>query len=220
MPFLGAGTATIFSINMRVLVICPSSLIRQWKDEMRSRFGRSFEIYGRDFTPEHVEEMRLRDNVIVSLDLAKRPEHLAMMVAAGNWDAIVFDEAHRLGKSETGEQIERYASARALRDLAQAFLLLTATPHQGKTRRFAALLELVRPDLEAEIATLAMNPEIVGEIIIRNRKSTVTDAEGRLIFRGHDTRRFSVRPSSEMVRANAAVLRYLNDGYQPAAGRL
>jgi superfamily II DNA or RNA helicase len=198
----------------RVLVICPSSLTRQWKEEMRGRFGRYFEIYGRDFIPEHVEAMRLRDNVVISLDLAKRPENLAMLVAVGHWDAIVFDEAHRLGKSETGEQTERYALARALRDRAHAFLLLTATPHQGKTRRFAALLELVRPDLESEIATLAMNPEIVGEIIIRNRKSTVTDAEGRLIFRGHDTRRFSVRPSPEMVRANAALLRYLNEGYR------
>lgn len=198
----------------RVLVICPASLTRQWKDEMWGRFGRLFEIYGRDFTPEHVESMRLRDNVIVSLDLAKRPENLAMLVTAGGWDAIVFDEAHRLGKSETGEQTERYALARALRDRAHAFLLLTATPHQGKTRRFAALLELVRPDLASEIATLAMNPEIVGEIIIRNRKSTVTDAKGQLIFRGHDTRRFSVRPSPGMVQANAALVRYLNEGYR------
>lgn len=198
----------------RVLVICPSSLTRQWKEEMRGRFGRFFEIYGRDFTPEHVEAMRLRENIIVSLDLAKRPENLAMLLSAGHWDAIIFDEAHRLGKSETGEQTERYALARALRDRSHAFLLLTATPHQGKTRRFAALLELVRPDLAPEISTLAMNPEIVGEIIIRNRKSTVTDAEGRLIFRGHDTRRFSVRPSPEMVLANSALLRYLTEGYR------
>jgi superfamily II DNA or RNA helicase len=198
----------------RVLVICPSSLTQQWKDEMRGRFGRYFEIYGRDFSPEYVEEMRLRENVVISLDLAKRPENLAMLVAAGHWDAIVFDEAHRLGKSETGEQTERYALALALRDRGHAFLLLTATPHQGKTRRFAALLELVRPDLESEIATLSMNPEIVGDIIIRNRKSTVTDAEGRLIFRGHDTQRYSVRPSPEMVQANDALLRYLNEGYR------
>lgn len=198
----------------RVLVICPSSLTRQWKDEMRGRFGRFFEIYNRDFFPEHVEEMKLRDNVIISLDLAKRPEHLAMLDAAGGWDAIIFDEAHRLGKSETGEQTERYALARALRDSAHAFLLLTATPHQGKTKRFAALLELVRPDLAAEIASLSMNPEIVSEIIIRNRKSAVTDAEGRLIFRGHDTRRFSITPSPEMQRANAALVRYLQEGYR------
>lgn len=198
----------------RVLIICPSSLTKQWKDEMWGRFGRLFEIYNRDFFPEHSEAMRLRDNVIISLDLAKRPEHLAMLDASGGWDAIIFDEAHRLGKSETGEQTERYALARALHDQAHAFLLLTATPHQGKTKRFAALLELVRPDLAADIASLSMNPEIVSEIIIRNRKSAVTDAEGRLIFRGHDTRRFSVSPSPEMQRANAALVRYLQEGYR------
>jgi superfamily II DNA or RNA helicase len=198
----------------RVLIICPSSLTKQWKDEMWGRFGRLFEIYNRDFFPEHSEAMKLRDNVIISLDLAKRPEHLAMLDAAGGWDAIIFDEAHRLGKSETGEQTERYALARALQDKAHAFLLLTATPHQGKTKRFAALLELVRPDLAADIASLSMNPEIVSEIIIRNRKSAVTDAEGRLIFRGHDTRRFSVSPSPEMKRANAALVQYLQEGYR------
>lgn len=198
----------------RVLIICPSSLTKQWKDEMWGRFGRLFEIYNRDFFPENSEAMKLRDHVIISLDLAKRPEHLALLDAAGGWDAIIFDEAHRLGKSETGEQTERFALARALHNRAHAFLLLTATPHQGKTKRFAALLELVRPDLAAEIASLSMNPEIVGEIIIRNRKSAVTDAEGRLIFRGHDTRRFSVPPSPEMQRANAALVRYLQEGYR------
>lgn len=127
----------------RVLIVCPSSLTKQWKDEMRAKFGRAFEIYHRDFRPEYADEMRLRENVIISLDLAKRDEHSARLIEAGFWDVIVFDEAHRLGRSDTGEQTERYALARKLRDQTHSLLLLTATPHQGKTRRFAALLELV-----------------------------------------------------------------------------
>ncbi len=201
----------------RVLIVCPSSLTKQWKDEMRAKFGRAFEIYQRDFRPEYADEMRLRENVIISLDLAKRDEHLARLIEAGFWDVIVFDEAHRLGRSETGEQTERYALAHKLRDRTHSLLLLTATPHQGKTRRFAALLELVRPDLMPEIRTLDMNPEVVGDIIIRNRKTRVTDAEGNLIFRGHDTLRHMVNPSPEMRTADDALRRYLSEGYRASA---
>lgn len=201
----------------RVLIVCPSSLTKQWKDEMRAKFGRAFEIYHRDFRPEYADEMRLRENVIISLDLAKRDEHSARLIEAGFWDVIVFDEAHRLGRSDTGEQTERYALARKLRDQTHSLLLLTATPHQGKTRRFAALLELVRPDLRREIRTLEMNPEVVGDIIIRNRKTRVTDAEGNLIFRGHDTHRHKVTPSSEMRQADKALRRYLSEGYRASA---
>lgn len=201
----------------RVLIVCPSSLTKQWKDEMRAKFGRAFEIYQRDFRPEYAEEMRLRENVIISLDLAKRDEHLARLIEAGFWDVIVFDEAHRLGRSETGEQTERYALAHKLRDRTHSLLLLTATPHQGKTRRFAALLELVRPDLLPEIRTLEMNPEVVGDIIIRNRKTRVTDAEGTLIFRGHDTLRHMVVPSPEMRIADKALRKYLSEGYRASA---
>ncbi|MDX6749405.1 DEAD/DEAH box helicase [Geminicoccaceae bacterium 1502E] len=201
----------------RVLIICPSSLTKQWKDEMRAKFGRAFEIYHRDFRPEYADEMRLRDNVIASLDLAKRDEHVARLIEAGFWDVIVFDEAHRLGRSASGEQTERYVLARKLRDRTHSLLLLTATPHQGKRRRFAALLELVRPDLLPQIQTLEMNPEIVGDIILRNRKAKVTDADGRLIFRGHDTARIKLHPSPEMREADAALRRYLNEGYRASA---
>ena len=201
----------------RVLIVCPSSLTKQWKDEMRAKFGRAFEIYQRDFRPEYADEMRLRENVIISLDLAKRDEHLARLIEAGFWDVIVFDEAHRLGRSETGEQTERYALAHKLRDRTHSLLLLTATPHQGKTRRFGALLELVRPDLLPEIRTLEMNPEVVGDIIIRNRKTRVTDADGNLIFRGHDTHRHKVTPSPEMREADKALRRYLSEGYRASA---
>ncbi|MBC6442344.1 MAG: DEAD/DEAH box helicase [Rhodobacteraceae bacterium] len=201
----------------RVLIVCPSSLTRQWKEEMRSKFGRVFDIYHSDFRPKYADEMRLRENVIISVDLAKRDGHSARLIEAGFWDVVVFDEAHRLGRSETGQQTARYALARRLQNHTHSLLLLTATPHQGKSRRFAALLELVRPDLLSEIRMLEIKPEVVGDIIIRNRKTRVTDAEGTLIFRGHDTLRYMVHPSPEMREADKALRCYLNKGYRASA---
>lgn len=201
----------------RVLIVCPSSLTRQWKEEMRFKFSRFFEIYGRDFNPEYPEEIKLRDNVIVSLDLAKRDAHLNLLLQAGNWDVIIFDEAHRLGRSESGEQTERYRLARALSPKAPSFLLLTATPHQGKSKRFRALLELVRPDLYPEIRELEFNPEVIKQLIIRNKKTKVTDAEGNFIFRGHDTVRITAAREEELQAADQALRRYLIGGYKASA---
>lgn len=198
----------------RILIISPASLTKQWKEEMRFKFGRSFEIYNRDFVPEFADEIQGRDHVIASLDLAKRDDHLAILLQAGTWDVIIFDEAHRLGKGESGEQTARYKLAMALRDRTASLLLLTATPHQGKTRRFAALLELVRPDLRHEIRTIEMNPEVVSDIIIRNKKSRVTDADGKLLFRGHDTLRYVAQKNAAMEAADAALTEYLRKGYQ------
>jgi superfamily II DNA or RNA helicase len=158
--------------------------------------------------------MQGRENVIVSLDLAKRDEHMAMLLQAGTWDVIIFDEAHKLGREESGQQTARYKLAMSLRDRTASMLLLTATPHQGKRGRFAALLELVRPDLKSEIRTIDMNPEVVGDIIIRNKKSRVTDADGNLLFRGHDTLRHMASRTEVMAEADDALTQYLKKGYQ------
>ncbi len=201
----------------RVLVVCPSGLVRQWQDEMRFKFDQTFEIYGRDFRIEDTSLWRLHDNVIVSLDLAKRERHRALFQQAGSWDVVIFDEAHRLGRDGKAAITDRHRLAMALRALTPAMLLLTATPHQGRTDRFATLLELARPDLREELATLSANPEIVGEIVIRNRKSRVTDATGEPIFSGHDTHRIAVDPSRSAHVFDQALQGYLRDGYALSA---
>lgn len=200
----------------RTLIVCPSSLVRQWKLEMRVRFNQTFVIYGRDIAPEHPEELALHDGVIISMDLAKRPEHARLLLESGGWDLVAVDEAHRLGISEDGERTERYRLAEELRAVTPMMILLTATPHQGKSRRFAALLELARPDLEREIAALDVMPEVVGEIVIRNAKTRVTDAAGNLLFRGHDTERVQAEPTLEARRFDAALQSYLRHGYRAA----
>ena len=198
----------------RVLIVCPASLARQWQDEMRFKFERTFEIYKQDFNPRFSEALRIKEKVIISMDLAKRPEHLSLLLQVGNWDVIIIDEAHRLGRAEDGKRTDRYRLAQELHERTASFLLLTATPHQGKRRRFAALLELVRPDLKNQIGMIEMEPEIIKEIIIRNKKTVVTDAEGNLIFRGHETIRVPVPKSPNMAEADRALTRYLKNGYK------
>lgn len=208
----------------RVLVVAPAGLTRQWRDEMQFKFQQSYRIYGIDFVEQDAAVWKRYDHVIVSLDLAKREEHLGRLRAAGAWDVVIFDEGHRLTRRSDGERSDRYRLAEVLREMADAFLLLSGTPHQGYSDRFKGLLHLIRPDLRPQIDRLEANPELVGEMILRNRKSSVTDAEGNLIFRGHEVHRFPVEPSPQTRRFQRQLTNYLRHGYRAgeaggAAGR-
>ncbi len=144
----------------RILLVVPSGLTRQWKDEMLFKFDRRFLIYGVDFRIADYREWGLFERVIVSLDLAKPrsadddgsdPETtFGMILAAGNWDIVVFDEAHRLSRDEKGRSTLRFKLAHALRQKTDSLVLLSGTPHQGDTGKFRNLLTLVRPDLQLE----------------------------------------------------------------------
>ena len=68
--------------------------------------------------------------------------------------------------------------------MADAFFLLSGNPRQGYADRFMSILELVRPDLHPQLHALEANPRIVDDMILRNRKSEVTDADGDLSMYG------------------------------------
>jgi superfamily II DNA or RNA helicase len=198
----------------RVLVVAPAGLTRQWRDEMEFKFQQIYRIYGVDFTEESATGWKLYDHVIISLDLAKREEHLRRLRAAGSWDIVIFDEGHRLTRHGDGERSDRYRLAEALRAQSDSFLLLSGTPHQGYTDRFKGLLYLIRPDLRRQIDGLEANPELVADMILRNQKSKVTDAKGNLIFRGHEVHRFPVSPSLTTQHFQRKLTDYLRRGYR------
>ena len=198
----------------RVLIVAPAGLVRQWQDELKYKFDQDYKIYGLDFAINRPEHWKGEDHVIVSIDLAKREQHLQLFKQAGGWDVIVFDEGHKLTRHGDGERSERYRLAEMLREMSDAFLLLSGTPHQGYADRFIALLELVRPDLKPQIQTMEANPEVVGEMILRNRKSEVTDADGNFIFKGQQIHRVPVEPSPETRVFQQKLQDYLRRGYK------
>ncbi len=208
----------------RVLIVTPSGLVTQWQDEMKYKFDKDYLIYGRDIHVNRPEQWKFYDHVIVSIDLAKRQNHMEAFREADCWDIVIFDEAHKLSRYASGERADRYKLAEMLRRRTDALVLLSGTPHQGYTDRFCALLEMVRPDLGNQIQTLEANPDIVREIILRNRKSYVTNAGGEFIFHGQVIHRVPVAQSKDMVRFQKLLTAYLRKGYkageaQGAAGR-
>lgn len=213
----------------RILLVTPAGITRQWKEEMHGRFRLSdFRIYGEDFTVGEPREWGMFHHVIASMDRLKMEDHLERVLQAEPWDLVIFDEAHRLTRSDQGrwqEETDRYRMARMLRPRAESFVLLSATPHQGRQDRFAALLELLHPERREEFRMLDFRPEILSEMVFRNYKAEVTDMDGNPIFHGKQVLRIEVPSSSGARDFDRALRRYLRKGYDAerrsagAAGR-
>ena len=213
----------------RVLLITPAGLTRQWKEEFEGKFGlNGFRIFGDQFTIEEPREWAMHKEVIASMDKLRADEHLERLLLGDSWDLIVVDEAHRLSRSDEGHwqnETLRYRMARMLRSKTHTMILLTATPHQGKTDRFTALLELLYPERRRQFRRLEIEPEMLSEMVFRNRKADVTDMDGMPLFKGKETHRLEVPSSAAARDFDLALRRYLKRGYDAesraggAAGR-
>ena len=201
----------------RVLVVCPAGMVRQWQDEMRYKFNEDFRIYGLDFNIRQPAHWVSFDKVIVSIDRAKSDVHSPIFTDSGFWDVIVFDEAHHLSKIEGAAVTQRYRLAERMQQLTDSFIFLTGTPHQGKTDQFVNVLLLLRPDLKMRFASMYADPSVVAEVVLRNRKSQVTDASGNFLFRGQDTNLVEVPLSDAARDFDLRLRRYIRHGYAASA---
>jgi SNF2 family DNA or RNA helicase len=135
----------------RCMIVCPGSLAVQWQDELFQKFHLPFEILTNDRieaarTGNAFAEMPL---VIVRLDKLSRNEDLQAKLGQTDWDLVVVDEAHKLSASFFGGEIKetkRYKLGKLLSTLTRHFLLMTATPHNGKEEDFQLFLALLDGD--------------------------------------------------------------------------
>ena len=206
----------------RILLVTPAGLVNQWKEELHHKFGMSdFQVYGEDFHVNDPRHWKLYDHVIGSVDRLKSDAHLVNLMQSAPWDVVVFDEAHRLSRIQAGmsfKSSDRFRLAAALRKKTDALLLLTATPHQGKQDKFQSLLELIRPEFKKQIQSLSLNPEILRQMVMRNHKADVTDADGNFIFQGKLTSAIPVTLTEAEKDFDISLQKYLREGYA-AGGR-
>lgn len=184
----------------RILVVCPTGLVSQWSVEMQEKFHEKFQV----ILPSDFDTIRrLTDNddvygqfdqVISPMDSIKpvekhagwsdervekyNQERIEAIVNSG-WDLIIIDEAHRVAGSSS--YVARYKLGYLLSKASPYLLLLTATPHNGKTEPFLRLLRLL--DEQAFPNYKSIVKEQVAPYLIRSEKREVIDNNGNLLFK-------------------------------------
>lgn len=135
----------------RILIVAPGSLVEQWQDEMFEKFGLSFTLFSR----EQVEQSRGGnpfddiDLMVARIDQLSRNEDLQEKLRLSHWDLIVVDEAHKLSASYFGNKVnktKRFQLGELLGSITRHFLLMTATPHNGKEEDFQLFMSLLDSD--------------------------------------------------------------------------
>ena len=137
----------------RCLIVCPGSLAEQWQDELYRRFHLPFEI----LTNDKLEAARtgnwfIETNLVIArLDKLSRNEGVQQKLQAPDcrWDLIVCDEAHKMSATFFGGEVKytkRYRLGQLLSTLTRHFLLMTATPHNGKEEDFQLFMALLDGD--------------------------------------------------------------------------
>lgn len=222
----------------RILVVAPKGIVTQWVSEMQIHFNEKFQlILSEDFktlarvsSGESSTPWTMFDQIVVSLDsikpLEKRrgwtkeriveynKDRFEDLMTAG-WDLVIVDESHRLGGST--DQVARYKLGQGLAEAAPYLLLLSATPHQGKTDAFHRLMKLLDAETFSDVESISR--ERVVPYVVRTEKRKAVDSDGEPLFK---PRRTEMAPVSWQQHHHLqellyeSVTEYVREGYNQA----
>ncbi len=135
----------------RILIVAPGSLVNQWQDELFEKFGLSFTLFSREHVEQSIHGNPFEDSdfLIARVDQLSRNEDLQESLRLSHWDLVVVDEAHKLSANYYGNKVNktrRFELGELLGSITRHFLLMTATPHNGKEADFQLFLSLLDSD--------------------------------------------------------------------------
>lgn len=135
----------------RCMIICPGNLVEQWQDEMDQKFHIPFEILTNDKLEASRTGNWFNENplVICRLDQLSRRQDIQDKLRETDWDLVICDEAHKMSATFFGNEIKytkRYKLGQFISPRTRHFLLLTATPHNGKETDFQLFMALLDGD--------------------------------------------------------------------------
>jgi superfamily II DNA or RNA helicase len=171
----------------RCLICVPGNLAAQWQDELWFKFQLHFEIITREAFQTCVSGNPFleKDRVIIRLDQIARDEELKEKLRRTDWDLAVVDEAHKMSAhfwSGELEETKRYKLGKLLRSVTRHFLLLTATPHNGKEEDFQLFMALLDRDRFEGRFREGVHEVDVSDIMRRMNKEELRRFDGRPLF--------------------------------------
>ena len=227
----------------RILVIVPKSSMLQWQSELKEHFNEVFHLYDSDMitsmartfsninADEEYNFWTQHNQIIVSTDALKPLDrrqgwtkerideynkYRIEAVLDADFDLVVIDEAHKMGGASS--TVSRYVLAQELCNTVANVLLLSATPHRGKSDHFRRILQLLDPDAFAGEGL----PEIeeLEPYVIRTEKRLAVDYDGNKLFNERQTHRFDVlldiNRHQRQMQLYQSVTEYVRKGFNQA----
>src|SRR5690606_22453116 len=170
-----------------VLIVCPASVALQWRGEMQRRFGLSFELMNRAFVARCRQERGFQVNpwsthqrFVVSYPTLRRPEYrdplLQQIGDRARKSLLILDEAHTAAPASASKYAVDSNITKVVRDVAPRFenrLFLSATPHNGYSNSFSALLEILDPQRFTRGVPVS-DPKRLEPVMVRRLKDDLT----------------------------------------------
>ena len=207
----------------RCLIVCPGSLAEQWQDELYRRFHLPFEI----LTNDKLEAARtgnwfMETNLVIArLDKLSRNEDVQQKLQAPDcrWDLVVCDEAHKMSATNFGGETKytkRYRLGRLLSTLTRHFLLLTATPHNGKEEDFQLFMALLDGDRFEGRFRDGVHVSDVSDLMRRMVKEKLLKFDGTPLFPERIAYTVPYKLSDAEAHLYKAVTEYVRDEFNRA----
>ena len=209
-----------------VLIVCPASLQYQWRDEMRDKFGLEFRIINSESVSHlrrqrgiHVNPWTHFPRLITSIDYFKQDRVFQRFCetlpaeGAGSWprryDLLIVDEAHNIAPAGSLHYAKPSLRTRIIRRIVPHFehrLFLTATPHNGYSESFSALLEILDP--QRFIRGVTPTADMLRQVMVRRMKSDIVAFDGTPRFPRREIHPLEVAYSEEERTVHRLFQRY------------
>jgi len=205
------------------LILSPAKLQRQWQKELLRLFDEEFRIIDRsDMNRAVGDPWRDHKFCITSMAFSIQDD-VKDSLRDMQWDLVVVDEAHHLsayryGVDQEEDKTERYKVGELLRENSLHRLLLSATPHKGRTDHFQLLLRLLDNDLFAEesLPREIVHSDDPGTVFLRRMKEDMMDLHGNKLFNDRSVHTVSYEITGDELKFYEDVTQYVENQFQSA----